>query len=68
MDAENVGELITLFGSEVKGLGIVMDLMDLAFVDRERSLFSSLHPRMDHKRTRGKITFREGPSGRTSKV
>ena len=28
MDAENVGELITLLGSEVKGRRIVMDLKD----------------------------------------
>ena len=39
MDAENVPELKTLFGSEPKGRRIVLDLKDLTLVDREAVRF-----------------------------
>jgi hypothetical protein len=39
MDAENVAELKTLFGSEPKGRRIVLDLKDLTLVDREAVRF-----------------------------
>jgi anti-anti-sigma regulatory factor len=39
MDAENVAELETLFGSEPKGRCIVLDLKDLTLVDREAVRF-----------------------------
>jgi len=39
MDAENVGEMKTLFGSEAKGRRIVLDLKDLTLVDREAVRF-----------------------------
>jgi anti-anti-sigma regulatory factor len=35
MDAENVVDLKTLFGSEAEGRRIVLDLKDLTLVDRE---------------------------------
>ena len=39
MDAENVAEMQTLFGSEPKGRRIVLDLKDLTLVDREAVSF-----------------------------
>jgi len=39
MDAENVAELETLFGSEPKGRRIILDLKDLTLVDREAVRF-----------------------------
>ena len=39
MDAENVGGMKTLFGSEAKGRRIVLDLKDLTLVDREAVRF-----------------------------
>ncbi len=39
MDAENVVELKTLFGSEAKGRRIVLDLKDLTLVDRDAVSF-----------------------------
>jgi anti-anti-sigma regulatory factor len=39
MDAENVADLKTLFGSEPKGRGIVLDLKDLTLVDRDAVRF-----------------------------
>ena len=39
LDAENVAELTTLFGSEPKGRRIVLDLKDLTLVDREAVRF-----------------------------
>jgi anti-anti-sigma regulatory factor len=39
MDAENVGEMKTLVGSEAKGRRIVLDLKDLTLVDREAVRF-----------------------------
>ena len=39
LDAENVAELTTLFGSEPKGRSIVLDLKDLTLVDREAVRF-----------------------------
>jgi anti-anti-sigma regulatory factor len=39
MDAENVGEMKTLFGSEAKGRRIALDLKDLTLVDREAVRF-----------------------------
>ena len=39
MDAENVGEMQTLFGSEPKGRRIVLDLKDLTLVDRDAVRF-----------------------------
>jgi anti-anti-sigma regulatory factor len=39
IDAENVTELKTLFGSEPKGRRIVLDLKDLTLVDREAVRF-----------------------------
>jgi hypothetical protein len=35
MDAENIGELETLLGSEASGRHIVLDLKDLTLVDQE---------------------------------
>jgi hypothetical protein len=35
MNAENVAELKTLFGSEPKGRQIILDLRDLTLVDRD---------------------------------
>jgi anti-anti-sigma regulatory factor len=39
MDAENVGEMQALFGSEPKGRCIVLDLKDLTLVDRDAVRF-----------------------------
>ena len=39
MDAENVAEMQTLFGSEPKGRRIVLDLKDLTLVDRDAVRF-----------------------------
>jgi anti-anti-sigma regulatory factor len=39
MDADNVGELEALFGSEAKGRGITLDLKDLTLVDRDAVRF-----------------------------
>jgi anti-anti-sigma regulatory factor len=39
MDAENVAELKELFGSEMTGRRIVMDLKDLTLVDRDAVRF-----------------------------
>jgi hypothetical protein len=39
MDEENVAELKALFGSEVKGRRIVLDLKDLTLVDRDAVSF-----------------------------
>jgi hypothetical protein len=39
IDAENVAELQTLFGSETKDRRIVMDLKDLTLVDRDAVRF-----------------------------
>jgi hypothetical protein len=39
MDAENVAELKTVFGSEPKGRRIALDLKDLTLVDREAVRF-----------------------------
>jgi anti-anti-sigma regulatory factor len=39
MDAENVAEMQTLFGSEAKGRPIVLDLKDLTLVDRDAVRF-----------------------------
>ena len=39
MDAENVAELKTVFGSEPNGRRIVLDLKDLTLVDREAVRF-----------------------------
>jgi len=39
MDAENVGELKTLFKSEAEGRPIVLDLKDLTLVDRDTVRF-----------------------------
>ena len=39
MDAENVVELKTLFGSEAKGRRIVLDLKDLTLVDQDAVSF-----------------------------
>lgn len=39
MDAEDVAELKTLFESEEKGRGIVLDLKDLTLVDRDAVRF-----------------------------
>ena len=39
MDAENVGEMRALFGSEPQGRRIVLDLKDLTLVDREAVKF-----------------------------
>lgn len=39
MDAENIAELKTLFGSEAKGRRIVLDLKDLTLVDRDAVSF-----------------------------
>ena len=39
LDAENVAEMQTLFGSEPKGRRIVLDLKDLTLVDRDAVRF-----------------------------
>jgi anti-anti-sigma regulatory factor len=39
MDAENVADLETLFGSEPKGRRVILDLKDLTLVDREAVRF-----------------------------
>jgi anti-anti-sigma regulatory factor len=39
MDSENIDELKTLFASEAKGRGIVLDLKDLTLVDRDAVRF-----------------------------
>jgi hypothetical protein len=39
MDAENIEELRTLFGSEAKGQRIALDLKDLTLVDRDAVSF-----------------------------
>jgi anti-anti-sigma regulatory factor len=39
MDAENVADLKTLFGSEPKGRRIILDLKDLTLVDRDAVRF-----------------------------
>ena len=39
MEAENLAELKTLFGSEAKGRRIVLDLRDLTLVDRDAVRF-----------------------------
>ena len=39
MDAENVADLKTLFGSEPKGRRVILDLKDLTLVDREAVRF-----------------------------
>lgn len=39
MDAENIAEMKTLFGSEAKGRCIVLDLKDLTLVDRDAVRF-----------------------------
>jgi anti-anti-sigma regulatory factor len=39
MDAENLAELKTLFGSEAKGRRIVLDLKDLTLVDQDAVSF-----------------------------
>jgi anti-anti-sigma regulatory factor len=39
MDAENVGDLKTLFGSEAQGRRIVLDLLELILVDQDAVRF-----------------------------